>query len=358
MDINKLKNYSIYITEKFHEQVHFRAFLTEGKYASIFILADENTNKFCLPLLIAQLSGVPFHIILIRSGESEKNIETCKMLWARLIEENAGRKSVLINLGGGVIGDMGGFVASTFKRGFDFINIPTTLLSQVDASVGGKLGIDFDGIKNIIGVFNDPKAVFISTEFLQTLPYEQLRSGFAEVLKHGLIRNKNYFDEIRNIDIKSYQNWSEIVSRSVEIKKQVVEKDPLEKDLRKILNFGHTIGHAIETLSLTRDEITPLLHGEAIAIGMICEAWLSSRGNNLPEEELNAIVKTISNYFNHHDLKKMKSEDIITLMKQDKKNFNEHISLSLLNKIGDCGFDLQVDEKLIKESLEYYKKLS
>ena len=219
-------NYTIYIQPALDDSGVFTSWLNQHQYSYVYVLCDDNTLQYCYPHVKQFL---PTHTcITIPSGESEKNIETCKYLWQQFTDAQADRKSLLINLGGGVIGDMGGFVASTYKRGFDFINIPTTLLSQVDASVGGKLEIDFNGVKNIIGLFQNPKAVFISPEFLSTLPFEQLRSGFSEVLKHGLIYNAEY--------------WHQQKGNAVQL-----NTDPFESGLRKILNFGHTIGHAIET---------------------------------------------------------------------------------------------------------------
>ena len=349
-----LENYFISLTEKFSEQLEFFQWLKEKKYSSIFVLVDENTNKFCYPLIE---NSIPKHIVLqIRSGEKEKNIETCKFLWEELTSQKAERKSLLLNLGGGVIGDMGGFVAGTYKRGIDFINIPTTLLSQVDASIGGKLGIDFNGIKNLIGLFEDPKMVLISSEFLSTLPKEQLRSGFAEILKHGLIKDKSYWEEIKKTDLNSISQLNILVARSVNIKKQVVESDPFEAGVRKILNFGHTIGHAMETWSLHNDKI-PLLHGEAIAIGMVCEAWLSNKLTGLSKTDLEDISNIIFRFYPKYNLENVPTDTLLQHMLLDKKNNNEKINFSLLQTIGDCTYDIQATEDLILDSIKYYAGL-
>lgn len=354
----ELHNYNIYITDTFDKQEYFREFITQKKYTSVFILADENTRHHCLPVITSQLKGIDHTLIVIPAGEKEKNIDTCNIIWQSLIDHNAGRKSLLINLGGGVIGDMGGFVASTFKRGMEFINIPTTLLSQVDASVGGKLGIDFSGMKNIIGVFNNPAAIFISTDFLSTLPFEQLRSGFAEVLKHALIFDKNYWAEVKHLDIRDPAvAWPEIVAKSVEIKRKVVLDDMYESGVRKILNFGHTIGHAIEAYSLGHDP-SSLLHGEAIAIGMICEAYLAHKTEQLSTAEMREVTETLLHYFPEYPLMQADHQELLQIMKHDKKNAGELISFSLIYEIGECDFDKNVPVQLIKESFEYYASVS
>lgn len=347
-------NYSISISDSFAAQFSFPEVVRQSKYSSVLVLADTHTAQFCYPLIKEYLPE--HHLIIIPPGESEKHIETCKYLWEEFTRLRAERASLLINLGGGVIGDMGGFVASTYKRGFDFMNIPTTLLSMVDASVGGKLGIDFNGIKNLIGVFTDPKDVFINAAFLQTLPFEQLRSGFAEVIKHGLIADETYFNSVKNISLQEANDWHLIIARSVEIKKQVVEKDPYEAGWRKILNFGHTVGHAVEAWSLQNDE-QPLLHGEAIAIGMICEAWLSHATNGLSEAALNEISNTIFRYFEKYSIEKIPASQLIEYMRLDKKNSQSHIQFSLLNSIGNCDFNCQATDEQINASILFYSGL-
>jgi 3-dehydroquinate synthase len=270
-----------------------------------------------------------------------------------LLDFGAERNSLLINLGGGVITDMGGFAASTFKRGIDFVQVPTTLLSQVDASVGGKTGIDMDHVKNIIGTFTQPKAVFIDILFLKTLDHNQLVSGYAEMIKHGLIADKEYFDQLKvsdpvNIDLPA-------VYRSVEIKNEVVTEDPYEKGRRKTLNFGHTIGHAVETCSLTK-KTHPLLHGEAIAVGMICEAYLSHKLNGLSADELQEISDVITSIFPSSVISGTNAE-LLAVMQNDKKNEQQRIGFALLNKIGACDFNIFIDEDLIIESLDFYRNL-
>ncbi len=354
METIAFKDYSIDLSNDFAEQQYFHDCISEKNYSKIIILVDESTEQLCLPLIHNYLKQ--YDIISIPPGEHYKNISTCTHIWERMTELGADRKSLLLNLGGGVIGDMGGFAASTYKRGFDFINLPTTLLAQVDASVGGKLAIDLRGIKNIIGLFRDPKHIFISSQFLGTLPFDQLRSGFAEVLKHGLILDREYWDEIKSIKLREYSNWLPVIKHSVELKKYVVDKDPYEAGLRKILNFGHTIGHAIETVSLQTDAV-PLLHGEAIAIGMICEAWLSREIYGLGNKDMDELINSVLQYFPKHDISNFDPAALIRLMKLDKKNTGETISFSLLSEIGNCGYDLKADAVQIEESLKFYTGL-
>ncbi|MCZ2102743.1 MAG: 3-dehydroquinate synthase, partial [Chitinophagales bacterium] len=238
-------------------------------WSKIFVLVDENTEKYCLFHLLEQMD-LPIHVIKIPSGEQHKNLNTCQLVWQNLMAKGADRLSLLINLGGGVIGDLGGFCAGTYMRGIRFIQIPTTLLSQVDASVGGKLGVDFMERKNMIGLFGNPEAVFIFTDFLKTLPERELKSGYAEMLKHALIADKDAWNRLSKTDVATINDWESTIYESVMIKQSIIQEDPLEAGKRKILNFGHTVGHAIESYWISREK--PLLHGEAIAIGMVAEA--------------------------------------------------------------------------------------
>ena len=230
-------------------------YITTGNFSSIFVIVDDNTLKYCLPLFEEKVNA-SFRVICIQDGEQHKNIDTCMFIWNKMIELGADRHSLCINLGGGVIGDMGGFVACTFMRGMPFTQVPTTLLSQVDASVGGKLGIDYNDYKNLIGIIQNPGAVFMYTDFLKTLPYRQLLSGFAEIIKHGLIRDKQAFERLTKVESLSNIDWEELIHESVLIKQKVTEEDPYERGLRKILNFGHTLGHAIESNALSNDHRT------------------------------------------------------------------------------------------------------
>ncbi len=328
--------------------------LSSNNYSKIIVIVDENTEKYCLPLINNFVKN--YSLIKIESGEINKNIETCSFIWGELNNINADRNSLIINLGGGVICDMGGFVASTFKRGISFINIPTTLLSMVDASVGGKLGVDFNNVKNLIGLFKQPSSIFINPLFFKTLEERQFISGFAEVIKHALIFDCDYFKYINNSDIKTNDIINKIILKSVEIKNTVVTKDPEEKNLRKILNFGHTIGHAIETLSLEKDE-DPLLHGEAVAIGMICESYLSFKQCNLSKEELNIVSNYILKYFKKYQLHNKDYDKYFGLMQLDKKNNNDLVNFTLIGKIGEAIINQNSSKELIIESLNFYNSL-
>jgi 3-dehydroquinate synthase len=323
-------------------------FLTESNYSKAFVLVDSNTEIHCLPALQEVLKDTDYDLIEVTPGEENKNIDFCIGIWRMLLDFGADRNSIMINLGGGVITDMGGFAASTFKRGIDFVQVPTTLLSQVDASVGGKTGIDMDSVKNIIGTFTQPKAVFIHTGFLSTLDEREIRSGYAEVIKHGLIYDINLFKAVRESGPQGLTDA--MIYRSIEIKNEVVIADPLEKSLRKILNFGHTIGHAVESYSLTHDK-APLLHGEAIAIGFICEAYLSAKKNGLSESDLQETIDAIKAVYPAYNLKKDTYTALLEIMKNDKKNNAGKISFSLLSEIGKCSYDSFCTEEEIFESL-------
>lgn len=314
----------------------------------VAVLVDENTRLHCLPKL-----DTTFDLTIeIKSGEINKNLGTCSLIWERLTEARFTRKSLLVNLGGGVIGDMGGFCAATYKRGIPFINVPTTLLAAVDANIGGKLGIDFNGYKNHIGLFQNPEVVIISETFLETLPSRELRSGFAEVIKHALIYDNHYWEQISG---QSYpdMNWTNVISRSVEIKGDVVDNDPKENGLRKILNFGHTIGHAIESYYLTNG--LSLLHGEAIATGMILESKFANELGLLEENDLLEITKYITSIYQLVDLPDQK--EVYNSMLQDKKNRGSVPSFSLINSIGSCLYDQQVSKEMISKGYNFYKNL-
>lgn len=346
----KSNSYSVFFDTSLNS---LEQFLQNRAYSKIFVLTDRNTGEKCLPLLVEALPDlIDYDLIEIDPGEENKNIDFCIGIWKMLLDFGADRKGLLINLGGGVITDIGGFAASTFKRGIDFVQIPTTLLSQVDASVGGKTGIDMDGVKNIIGTFTQPKAVFINHAFLKTLDAKQLVSGFAEMIKHGLIFDADYFRRLQSAHPEDIdENY---IYRSVEIKNEVVTQDPTEQGLRKILNYGHTIGHAIESYSLANDSF-PLLHGEAIAVGMICEAYLSHRVNGLSVDELNEIVSYIQGVFPGYRFSEAIYEDVFNYMLNDKKNVEGKIGFALLKEIGTCTFDNYVEREHIAESLNYYR---
>ncbi|AMR32976.1 3-dehydroquinate synthase [Mucilaginibacter sp. PAMC 26640] len=352
MDTIQSDGYQIFFENSLAELVNF---IKHGNYSRTFVLTDENTSKQCMPLLHEYLGEADnYDIIEINAGEESKNIDFCIGVWKMLIDFGADRKALMINLGGGVVTDLGGFVASTYKRGIDFVHVPTTLLSQVDASVGGKTGIDMDSIKNIIGTFTQPKAVFMSADFFKTLPERQILSGLAEMLKHGLICDAAYWDQLKNSDLSLPS--AELVHRSVAIKNDVVIADPLEKGIRKALNFGHTIGHAIETYSMLNDK-HPLTHGEAIAVGMICEAWLSHKKVGLPEEQLTEISSVLNKLYPIHQVPEVCHSELYQLMLKDKKNLNAHINCTLLTRIGQYSIDNICTEDELCDSLRYYANL-
>lgn len=347
-------NYSIYFHSESYSELN--RYLTENQtnISAVFILTDRNTNEYCLPILMANSILSEVEIIEIEEGEINKNIETCTLLWDTLSELGADRNSLLINLGGGVITDMGGFVASTFKRGIRYINIPTTLLSQVDASIGGKTGIDLGYLKNQVGVFSFPDMILIDVQFLQTLDQRQLKSGFAEMLKHGLIIDKTHWKTLnyayKDLD---YDQLKNLIYDSILIKKKIVENDPKEKGMRKILNFGHTIGHGIESSLLnTKNQ---LLHGESIAIGMICEAYISYKTTGLSKEEMDEIKTSILTIFPKVNSSIFDLDSILNYILHDKKNIKGAFKFSLLSKIGLCEFNHPSTTTLIKESFDFYK---
>jgi 3-dehydroquinate synthase len=332
-------------------------FLHEKTFSKIFILVDENTHEYCLPVLLGNMeTDLGFEILEIEAGEEMKNIQTANQLWEILTEMQADRKALVINLGGGVITDMGGFVASTYKRGIQFINIPTTLLSMCDASIGGKTGIDLMHYKNMVGTFAFPEQIFIYPQFLQTLPFKELRSGFAEMLKHGLIADKTHWNQLIKIHKLDVEAVTPYIQNSMDIKQDVVEKDFHESNIRKTLNFGHTIGHAVESLCLQQGN--PILHGEAVAMGMISEAHLAYLENLISEEDSKMIIENIQRYYPYLDISDFKDEDITALLLNDKKNVDSKINFSLLTGIGSCNYDHQCSQKNILESLSFYRKLN
>ncbi len=347
-----LTDYTIFIGDFWQ---NFNDFLRQKKYSKIAVLVDENTKRDCLPILRQKTNFQDFTIISIPSGEAYKTIQTCQDIWNNMMATDLERSSLTINLGGGVIGDMGGFCASTFKRGMDFIQMPTTLLSQVDASIGGKLGIDFSDVKNSIGIFKNPLGVYIDPTFLKTLPRREIRSGFAEIIKHSLIANHEQWVTLSQIDSLDDVRWEDYLKPSLLIKKRIVERDPFEKGLRKALNFGHTIGHAVESWALK--STNPLLHGEAIAIGMICETWLSHKIIGLPFEKVEEIASCLLRLYDAYELNESAFHEMIRLMQKDKKNENQQINFSLINPIGAVTINQTCDKEMILESMAFYNNL-
>lgn len=332
-------------------QASLSGFISSANYSKVIVIADANTKKYCYPFIKPAL---PSHkLVTIPSGETHKVLATCESIWEAMTREELDRHALVINIGGGVIGDMGGFCASVYKRGIDFIQIPTTLLSQVDASVGGKLGIDFQGFKNHLGVFTLPKAVLIDPLFLKTLPEREIRSGFAEIIKHCLIADGAKWKQISAIDFED-QNWTDLIDHSVKIKQNVVDQDPTEKGLRKILNFGHTLGHAVETYFLGKAANQRLFHGEAIAVGMIMESYLSFKRGLIDAATLSAIEEFI---FATYGRVKIGSEDVdavVALTRQDKKNKGSEIRFSLLTGAGSCTYDVVVSVSEMRKAIAYY----
>ncbi|TAE81924.1 MAG: 3-dehydroquinate synthase [Bacteroidetes bacterium] len=347
-----LKNYSIYLGNEVFDSL--LEHLIESSYTQVFVLVDEQTEKYCLPILQKTLFDTK--IIRIKSGEINKSLETLQTIWNELFDNQADKKSVVINLGGGVINDIGGFAASTFKRGIDYVNIPTTLLAMVDSSIGGKLGIDYQNIKNAIGLIKDPVAVYINPIFLDTLDARELRNGFAEMIKHGLIADEEYWDKILKINAIDASTLLPLIAGSIKVKVQVVKKDPHEEDLRKILNFGHTIGHAIEAYSLIHDK-KPLKHGEAIAIGMICESFLAKEYQGLGGKELRIISDFILQHYPKYSLKNILSPELIKFMRQDKKNNSDQINFVSLKRIGKAITNRTFSDQQISLALNYYDAL-
>lgn len=345
--------YSVYFDLEGYETL--AELLIPSRYSKIFILVDENTSQYCLPHLLNNLATeIEIEIIELEVGEIHKNIETCTEVWGALSELGGDRKSVLINLGGGVISDLGGFVACTFKRGIDFINIPTTLLSMVDASIGGKNGVDLGNLKNQIGIIREPKAVIVDTQFLNTLPQNEMRSGLAEMLKHGLIFDKKYWDKFKDLKDLHTEDLNQLIHQSIQIKNTIVCEDLTENGIRKSLNFGHTLGHAIESYFLENDAKTTLLHGEAIAVGMILESYISREKNLLTNEEYQEIKYIINDIFEKIEFTPFDIEKIIELLIFDKKNEFGKVQFALLNGIGKIKINQESDNTLIYKAFEDY----
>jgi 3-dehydroquinate synthase len=347
-------NYPVHFNEKGYEALNSHLKVT--KYSKLFIITDSNTNEYCLHKLLPYLeTDVTIEIIEFEAGEINKNIDTCIEIWKVLTELGADRKSLVINLGGGVVTDLGGFVASTFKRGVDFVNIPTTLLSMVDASVGGKTGVDLGNLKNQIGVINVPLMVLIDTQYLETVPQNEMRSGLAEMLKHGLIFDQNYWEHFLDINSIDFTDLNTLIHRSVAIKNEIVMQDPTEKNIRKALNFGHTLGHAIESYFLENENKTTLLHGEAIAIGMILESFISMHKNLINESEYQQIKSTIKAIYDDITFEENDIQPILDLLIHDKKNEFGSIQFALIDGIGNIKINQLVENELILSAFKDYK---
>ncbi|MBW6490559.1 MAG: 3-dehydroquinate synthase [Lentimicrobium sp.] len=322
-----------------------------------FILADENTLKYCYPNMISAIPQLSVaHKIVIHSGEINKTLKTCELVWKELAVSGGNRRSLLINLGGGMVTDLGGFAASVFHRGLDFVNIPTSLMGMIDASLGGKTGLDLDSLKNQIGLFSTPRAVYVWPGFLSTLPHREMRSGYSEMLKHALIYDADYWSELAGAPLSLNDSAEGLIKKSVEIKGAIVNSDPYEIGLRRKLNFGHTLGHAFETYSLRHDK-NPLTHGEAIAMGMICEAYISYRTIDFSPGQLNEVVKLLLRNFSHYRISNESIDELIEISGFDKKNEKGNLSLTLLKSIGDSLEGRLCNPDILKESLLWFIEL-
>ncbi len=326
--------------------------INANDYSCVFLLTDKNTSLHCLPYAKTKME-FDYKTLEMQAGENNKHIKTCVSLWDSLSKMGGDRKSLLINIGGGVVTDLGGFVACTFKRGIDFINIPTSLLAMVDASVGGKTGIDLGALKNQVGIIREPKMVIVDTGFLRTLPDSEYRSGYAEMLKHALIQEPAYFEAL-----SGFLNKEEIlphIHQSVGFKAKIVSKDINEQGLRKILNFGHTLGHAVESYYLTAKNKNRLLHGEAIAIGMILETFLSVKVSGLSLDEAHKIKSVFHDIYPKISFDKDTITEVIKMLTHDKKNENGNVLFVLLKSIGEPIWNQSVPEELILEAFDFYQ---
>ncbi|WP_192821571.1 3-dehydroquinate synthase [Rufibacter sp. LB8] len=335
-------------------EAQLKALLDNRAFKKVVVLVDENTQRHCYPLVKAILP-VGHHVIQIQSGEENKTLATCEHVWRQLTELGLDRWALVVNLGGGVLTDLGGFCASLYKRGIRFLNVPTTLLAQVDASVGGKTGVDFMGFKNHLGVFQEPVAVWVNPQFLQTVDQRQIKSGYAEMIKHWLIMDAAMFREQRYVGLFT-EDWTALIEHSINIKSKVVTADPLENGLRKILNFGHTLGHAVESYFLEKPG-QMLLHGEAIAVGMVCEAWLSVQRGMLPIEELEQLESFIFSIYEKVSLPETDITQISERCLHDKKNSGATINCTLLQKIGEAVYDQPITLSEAQSALRYYQTL-
>ena len=329
--------------------------LSACAFDRLFVLTDQTTHAVCLPLIEKCLVTHQAHIITIGTSDEHKTFESLADVWQSLSDAKATRRSLLINLGGGMVTDLGGFAASTFKRGIRFLNIPTTLLAMVDASVGGKTGINWNGLKNEIGVFNNANYVILDTLFLKTMDAANLCSGYAEMLKHGLINNSAMWSQLLRFDIAQPQldTLRQMVADSVAVKERIVEDDPTEKGIRKALNLGHTFGHAFESFALSHQ---PVLHGYAVAYGIICELYLSAKKTGFPTEVLHQTVRYIRAHYGQLAFTCDDYDTLVELMTHDKKNKNGIINFTLLGGIGDIRINQTATIDEIKEALDYFRE--
>ena len=330
--------------------------ISECEHDRIFVLTDETTQQLCWPKIKnfkALKNSTP---IIIKATDTHKNLDTLSQVWQALSNGGATRHSLMINLGGGMVTDLGGFAASTFKRGIDFINIPTTLLAMVDASVGGKTGINFGGLKNEIGVFSDSRFVIINTQFLDTLDHDNICSGYAEMLKHGLISDERTWAELVTFDLDTpdLNQLQRMVADSIKVKERIVETDPHEHGIRKALNLGHTMGHAFESFAMRRG--TPILHGYAVAYGLISELYMSARKTAFPTDRMHQTVRFIRENYGTFNITCDDYPTLIELMRHDKKNTSGIINFTLLGNVGDIRINQTANEEEIKEALDFFRE--
>jgi len=318
---------------------------------SLLVLVDETTRQHCWPVVSGLDSMQQARLITIGATDTHKTLDTLSHVWSEMQRHGATRHSLMVNLGGGMVTDLGGFAASTFKRGIQYINIPTTLLSMVDASVGGKTGINFGGLKNEIGVFNNARCVILDTIFLKTLDKANMLSGYAEMLKHGLISNDATWAELLNRDLGALT--SKMVADSVAVKQRIVTEDPTEQGIRKALNLGHTAGHAFESLALDRH---PILHGYAVAYGLVVELYLSSVKTGFPQAKMRQTVAFVNEHYGKMAITCDDYPTLLNLMRHDKKNMGSDINFTLLGDIGDIRINQTASEEDIKEALDFYRE--
>jgi len=330
--------------------------ITDNSYSSVFLLLDNNTENHCLDLFIKKSGIVNFNKVVVNDGEESKSIDTCEDVWKYLNTNNADRKSLLINIGGGVVTDLGGFIASTYLRGIDFINVPTTVLCMVDAAYGGKTGINFKSIKNQIGVINKPKGVLIDIDFLKTLSKEEYINGFAEIYKHSLITDNEDLQFKNLIKFDFNNDIKDIIHSYSSIKNKVVELDLYESNYRKVLNLGHTIGHAVESYSILSKEINKLKHGEAIAVGLITELYISHKIHKFNYNNLLSIKKELLGNFKKISFTTSDQKEIFKIMSYDKKNYNNKVKYVLLKGIGNPIIDQDVDDELFFKAFDFYNE--
>ena len=329
--------------------------IIQCEHDRMFLLADETTERYCLPVVEGFAALKDAKRIIIGATDTHKTLESLAHVWEELGVGGGTRHTLLINIGGGMVTDLGGFAASTFKRGINYINIPTTLLAMVDASVGGKTGINFRGLKNEIGVFNNASTVILDTQFLKTLDAENIRSGYAEMLKHGLISNEQMWAELLNYDLENpdLQKLSQMVADSVAVKERIVTEDPTEQGIRKALNLGHTVGHAFESLALQRK---PVLHGYAVAWGLICELYLSCIKIGFPTDKMRQTVSFIKEHYGKMTITCDDYSTLVELMTHDKKNVADTINFTLLSGIGDIRINQTATKEEIYEALDFYRE--